>query len=45
MSINVSPYFAYESLYKEANDPNFEEGLSERERAIFEAFGTTNFEG
>jgi len=44
MSINVSPYFAYESLYKEANERNFEEGLGERERAIFEAFDTTNFE-
>jgi Domain of unknown function (DUF4917) len=41
MSINVSPRFAYESLYEEAD---FEGGLSERDRAIFEMFDTTNFE-
>jgi hypothetical protein len=44
MSINVSPYFGYESLYKEANEPAFTGGLGARERAVFEAFDTTNFE-
>lgn len=44
LSINVSPFFGYRSLYKEANDPNFKEGLSQSERAIFDAFRTTNFE-
>lgn len=44
MSINVSSRFGYESLYKEATDPNFDEGLSDNERAIFDAFDTTNFE-
>ncbi len=44
MSINVSPRFGYESLYKEATDADFEDGLGDNERAIFDAFETTNFE-
>jgi hypothetical protein len=44
LSINVWPRFDYESLYEEANEPDFEDGLGPRERSIFEAFDTTNFE-
>jgi hypothetical protein len=44
LSINVYPYFAYTSLYGEANDSAYEGGLGLQERAVFEAFDTTNFE-
>ncbi len=43
MSINVSPYFAYDSLYGEACK-DFDGGLDGEDIAIFEEFDTTNFE-
>lgn len=39
LSINVSRYFAYESLFEEAG-----KSLDDGDRAIFESFDTTNFE-
>jgi Domain of unknown function (DUF4917) len=45
LSINLSRYFAYQSLYEEAKKPRRgEAALSEEDRAIFDAFATTNFE-
>jgi hypothetical protein len=44
LSINLSRYFAYRSLYREANKKKFRGGLNSRDRAVFEAFDTTNFE-
>jgi hypothetical protein len=44
LSMNVYPYFGYQSLYAEAHEPDFEEGLSPREQAIFDRFETKNFE-
>lgn len=43
MSINVSSYFAYDSLYEEACK-DFDGGLDDEDMAIFEEFDTTNFE-
>lgn len=43
MSINVSSYFAYDSLYEEACG-DFDGSLDDDDIAIFEEFGTTNFE-
>ena len=43
MSINVSPYFAYDSLYEEARK-DFDGSLDNEDVAIFEEFDTTNFE-
>jgi len=44
LSMNVYPYFGYTSLYTEAHEPGFVEGLTQQEQAIFDTFGTTNFE-
>lgn len=45
LSINLSRYFAYHSLYEEAKKSRRgEQNLSDEDRAIFDAFGTTNFE-
>ena len=44
LSINVYPYFGYHSLYGEAHEPDFDEGLTPKEQAIFDTFATTNFE-
>jgi hypothetical protein len=44
LSINVSPDFAYESLYEEAEKGNVDESLSDLDQALFERFGTKNFE-
>lgn len=44
LSINVSRYFNYQSLYDEAKPRRGEGGLGDKDRAVFEAFGTTNFE-
>jgi hypothetical protein len=45
LSINLSRYFAYRSLYEEAKKPRRgERALSEEDHAIFDAFDTTNFE-
>ncbi len=44
LSINLSRYFAYQSLYEEAKPRRGEGGLSDQDRAIFKAFDTTNFE-
>ncbi|HEX5712626.1 MAG TPA: DUF4917 family protein [Solirubrobacterales bacterium] len=44
MSINVSSRFDYSSLYRRATRPDFERGLGERQREIFELFETRNFE-
>jgi hypothetical protein len=44
LSINVSPDFAYDSLYGQAENGAPGEGLEERDRAIFERFDTANFE-
>lgn len=43
MSINVSSYFAYDSLYEEACK-DYDGSLDDEDIAIFEEFGTTNFE-
>jgi hypothetical protein len=43
MSINVSSYFAYDSLYEEACK-DFDGSLDREDIAIFEEFDTTNFE-
>jgi uncharacterized protein DUF4917 len=43
MSINVSSYFAYDSLYEEACK-DFDGSLDKEDVAIFEEFSTTNFE-
>jgi hypothetical protein len=43
LSINVSPDFAYHSLYEQA-EKGAAEGLSEDDRAVFERFATPNFE-
>jgi hypothetical protein len=44
LSINVSRYFDYGSLYEEAKPRRGVGGLTEKDRAVFDAFGTTNFE-
>jgi hypothetical protein len=44
LSINISPQFAYESLYGESEKAHRGGGLDELGRAIFERFGTSNFE-
>ena len=44
LSINVSPDFAYDSLYEEAEGGGAGGGLHELDRALFERFATTNFE-
>lgn len=44
LSINLSRYFAYQSLYDEARPRCREAGLSDEDRAVFDAFGTRNFE-
>lgn len=41
-SINLSRYFAYQSLYEEANKNPAT--LRDKDRQVFEAFATTNFE-
>jgi len=42
LSINISPKFAYVSLYGEAEKSAGKGGLSDRDRAIFERFDTSN---
>jgi Domain of unknown function (DUF4917) len=44
LSINVSPKFAYESLYEEAEKATEKGPLDERDLMVFERFGTSNFE-
>jgi hypothetical protein len=44
LSINVSRYFDYGSLYEEAKPRRGIGGLTDEDRAVFDAFGTTNFE-
>lgn len=44
LSINISERFAYESLYGESEKARRSDGLDDRDRAIFERFGTSNFE-
>lgn len=44
LSINVSPEFAYASLYEQAEKGGSSEGLEDKDRAIFEKFDTSNFE-
>lgn len=44
LSINISRYFNYGSLYEEAKPRRGVGGLTDEDRAVFEAFGTTNFE-
>jgi hypothetical protein len=44
LSINVSPKFAYDSLYEEAERATRNGKLDHRDLAIFERFGTSNFE-
>lgn len=44
LSVNLSRYFAYQSLYEEAKPRRGRGGLSDEDRAVFKAFETTNFE-
>lgn len=44
LSINVSPDFAYHSLYEQAEKNVLKGGLDDRDRAIFKRFSTPNFE-
>ncbi|MEZ5077110.1 MAG: DUF4917 family protein [Solirubrobacterales bacterium] len=44
LSVNLSRYFAYQSLYEEAKPRRGRGGLSDKDRAVFKAFDTTNFE-
>jgi Domain of unknown function (DUF4917) len=44
LSINVSPDFAYASLFGEAEKTRTEGGLDELDRALFKRFETSNFE-
>lgn len=44
LSINISPHFAYESLYEEAEKAASEGVLDELDLAVFERFETDNFE-
>ena len=44
LSINISARFAYESLYQEAEKAAGKGPLDERDLAIFDRFGTSNFE-
>jgi len=44
LSINISPKFAYESLYGEAERAGEDGPLDARDLAVFECFDTANFE-
>lgn len=44
LSINISPEFAYESLYSEAEKAPENGPLDEQDLMVFERFGTSNFE-
>lgn len=44
LSINISKDFAYDSLFEQAEKDILSGGLEEHDRAIFERFGTSNFE-
>src|ERR1700759_3825818 len=44
LSINVSPDFAYDSLFGEAEKTRAEGGLDDLDRVLFERFETSNFE-
>lgn len=44
LSINLSPDFAYASLYEKADKSSDKSSLDDLDRDVFERFGTTNFE-